>query len=503
MFGTLHHHLRSQWREAVLFAVLFTCFVYFFPRWADWNQNSRLNLVMAIVDHGTVRIDRYVENTGDYARIGGHYYSDKAPGLSLAGVPIYAALRLVLSDDSLTRLQAGVGGALAATLRPDGTGLLHEKLLFSIALTATTAVTVAAPSALLAVVFFKLTAHVGGSVRQRVVSTLLYALGTSAFPYSHSFVGHQLSAGLVFIGFALLFAIRRATLPRSWLTVVGVLLGYAVITEYPVALIVGVLGVYALGTIDRPLEVAARLSLGAAAPLALLAIYDLVAFGTILPVGYLHSTLWTEAHQTGLVSLSYPRPEALWGITFGLHRGLFVLSPYLLLALIGYRAMWHDRHRRPEFWVLLATPVLFLLFNASSVMWQGGFAVGPRYLVPALPFLAVAAHAGLARAWRRVAWRPLIVLICGWSVGTVWAQTIAGQSFPDYSANPLIEFSLPRLMAGDIARNLGMVVGLGGWMSLLPLLVVLLTAGLALAERPFLSRRSADSPPRSARWVSR
>ena len=37
-------------RTALIFLLLLACYAYVLPRWADWNQNSRLNLVVALVD---------------------------------------------------------------------------------------------------------------------------------------------------------------------------------------------------------------------------------------------------------------------------------------------------------------------------------------------------------------------------------------------------------------------------------------------------------------------
>ncbi|HHE73190.1 MAG TPA: hypothetical protein ENL34_13015, partial [Chloroflexi bacterium] len=46
-----------KWQStALIFAALLFCYVYTFPRWADPNQNSRLDLVVAVVDKGTLRI---------------------------------------------------------------------------------------------------------------------------------------------------------------------------------------------------------------------------------------------------------------------------------------------------------------------------------------------------------------------------------------------------------------------------------------------------------------
>ena len=56
---------RELWTFLILFLLLLFCSTYTFPRWADWNQNSRFDLVLAIVDQGTLCIDDYYQNTDD------------------------------------------------------------------------------------------------------------------------------------------------------------------------------------------------------------------------------------------------------------------------------------------------------------------------------------------------------------------------------------------------------------------------------------------------------
>ena len=57
----------------------------FFWHSRDWNTASRLMLTYAMVDRGTVAITGLERQTGDMAWFRGEYYSDKLPGLSLAG----------------------------------------------------------------------------------------------------------------------------------------------------------------------------------------------------------------------------------------------------------------------------------------------------------------------------------------------------------------------------------------------------------------------------------
>jgi hypothetical protein len=120
-------------------------------------------------------------------------------------------------------------------------------------------------------------------------------------------------------------------------------------------------------------------------------------------------------------------------------------------------------------------------FNASSAMWWGGFAVGPRYLLPGLPFLALGLAFAL-RAWKSSRFFLAIALAAGlWSWLATWGLTLAGQAFPsDALHNPLLEYAWPNWVAGNVARNLGTLIGIPGPSSLLPLagtVGVLLLAG--------------------------
>jgi hypothetical protein len=464
--------LKRHRHPICLFLVLLTCYAYFFPRWADWNQNSRLDLVLAIVDQGTLCIDDYYQNTGDYALFEGHHYSDKAPGTSFLGVPIYWVFKRLVGLFRVERLVSWLESnpAVGDTLAEGGTGLQVSKVYFALALMFTTFFAVSIPSALLGVLLYVWTGYVTKNPFYRLAVPLVYGLLTNAFPYSNMFFGHQIVAALLFAAFLVLFRIERREMSMAWSLLVGFMLGYAVITEYPTALIAAGLCVYAFFAIpDKKWLVG--LILGGLPPGLLSMAYNYAIFRTPMPIGYHYSELYTEQHSSGFLSLSRPRLNALWGITFGSYRGLFFISPILLLAVAGFFVWGRRRVHRRAWWTCLYTVIGFLLFNGSSIMWQGGWSVGPRYLLPMLPFLAV----GLAYffdAWGHRAWARMLALsLAAWSFFAVWAESIGGQHFPDWTPNPLFAYSLPRLVAGDIARSIGVLLDLPGWAGLLPLAI--------------------------------
>lgn len=481
--------LKQHQRQIYPFLILLICYGYFFPRWASWSQNSRLDLVLAIVDEGTLNIDNYYENTGDYAYFDGHYYSDKAPGLSFLAVPVYAVFKGIVAIPPVDRLMEKLAhrGAFEATLRESGTGLLPQKVYFATALYFVTFFTVSVPAALLGVSLYNVLENWVASERARLSVTLVYGLATPAFAYGGILFSHQLVAFLLFAAFYLVFQHRGQPIRSGRMFLVGILLGWAIITEYPAALIASGVTLYALWT-QRSVRTALWGAFGALVPGGLLMAYDWMIFGSILPKGYLYSVNYHHLHDVGLVSITYPQADALWGITFGSFRGLFFLSPILLLSIVGLVLWWRRRIYVPEWIVSVWAIISLLLFSGSSIMWEGGFAVGPRYLLPMLPFMAIS----LGVAWEKLARHWLGQLFLGvlalWSAVAVWLETISGQSFPDWTLNPLFNYSLPRFMGGDIARNLGMSIGWRGHLSLLPLLIALVGLGLLYFYRP-LNRR--------------
>jgi MFS family permease len=478
---------RREKRIAIsLFLLLLLCYIYTLPRWADQNQNSRLDMVVAVVDDGTFRIDDYVENTVDYAKVGEHYYSDKAPGAAFLGIPVYALLKsffdLPIMDSLMSRLANNE--ALKATLREEGTGLLEHKVRFAIAQTVLTFVASALPTALLGVLMYRLLARFTTRSWPRMGVVLGYGLLTPAFAYAGAFYGHQLSAACLFTAFYLVF-VGTKPLPTRSLLAVGFLLSYSVITEYPSVLIAGILFLYIFYRLSDQRRIGWVFLAGALIAAGWM-IYNTAVFGSPLELGYSHSELWNEQHHTGFMSLTWPRWEVIWGITFSPFRGLFVLSPLLLLAVPGFILWWRSGEHRIEFWVALVSVLAMFLFNSSSIMWWGGFTIGPRYLLPMLPFMALP-MIFVFREWKKRVWiRVLSIALFAWSLIATWGLTLAEQAFPSETfRNPLLEYAWPNWQVGNIARNLGMFLHLPGIVSLLPLLV---SVTVLLAALRFLSR---------------
>jgi hypothetical protein len=482
--------VRPTW---CLFLLFLVPYLYFFPRWADWNENSHFALTQAIVVEHRLSIDDFYQSTGDYALYGGHHYTDKAPGLSFLAIPTYAAFRLVAPRiPSAFWNRMADSPALAATLQPGGAGLGSSRVEYAAALYLATFVVVSLPSAVLWLLVYAFLGELGLATAARLVVVVACGLGSVAFPYSTVFYNHQPAAFLIFSTFYLLFRIRQGKLSVAYLWLVGALLGLTVLTDFP-SVVPGVcLLVYAASFLRPRTRLLAVLAGGV--PFALvLAWYNWRCFGSPLASSYRYLALFPQQAQYGLLGFAAPTWTAFWGITFSPYRGLFFSSPFLLAAVPGVWLVWRARRWRSELILSTAIVLAYLLLISCYYDWKGGFSVaGPRNLISLIPFAAMPVAFAVEAAWRSERWRALVLLAVGWALAVTFVETAGGQAFaPITIPDPLFQFFLPKLLDGDVNRNLGMVLKLGHWFSLVPLL-----GFIALISMPLWTREGRTSDPR-------
>lgn len=455
--------LSSQWpridararREIIVALALLFCYG-FFRQVPAWNEYSRYDLVRALVEDGTTRIDRYQENTGDKAFYNGHYYSDKAPGTAFIGVPAYLLL--------------------AATFDVAGAGTPDPPT----AVQALAFVESGVFTVLLVLLLLRFLRPAVGE-RWALVVSVGYGLGSIAFPFATMFFGHAASAFFLFAAFYVLWRAKTVEVRRWWPALAGFLAGLAVLVELSVMLGVLVLLVYSLAptcstgrwSLRVGLRTPALMIAGAAVPAVMLLSYNSVSFGGPLSLGYsnLASGGFAEGMGQGILGVTWPKGDVLVDLLVG-PRGLLRLAPWFLLAPVGLLAA-RRTDLRPEVIVCGVIVVIYLAFNAGYYLPFGGWTPGPRFLSPALPFAAVLV--ALAPSVFRVLTASLIAI----AVAVFAVATATMPNAPEIYRDPLYDLWLPRLLDQDLADTIASLRW--GMEGVQPLVVFVAALTLALA----------------------
>jgi hypothetical protein len=475
-------------KEALLvFLLLAFTYAYFYHD-PGWNGNSRLGLTFAMVEEGRLTIDSYHNQeetaTKDKAIYNGHYYTTKAIGSSLVAVLFYFPLYKLEN-------------------------LLNVKLALSELKYVLTFFSIGLPSALAGSLMYVLCKQVTGNRFRSYMSTIAINLGTMIFPYSVIFFAHQLAGALLFCAFFLIFQLNLEPNYRrkGILFLIGFLLGYALITEYPVAPIVLVLiayffyTVFKTGTANRSLAVIPP-ALGACIPIALTLAYSTSVFGNPISTGYTHSAVpeFQEQQSQALVGIGWPNPKAIFFMTMHPAFGLFWQSPVLIVALIGVWLMWRVSQYRVEALVSIAAFCSLIILYSGFYNWWGGWTFGPRYIIPMLTFLCLP----LTLIPKR--WFSSVVILGLISIMQMFIAVSSLILIPDdfykqignlgyFAYSSIYSYCLHRLLDGEFSTNLGnKFFGLHMWTGLIPPLVIILIVTLA-----FLVRRDATKGLQSMR----
>lgn len=450
---------RAVWAAlAALYVLLFP----YHPGLRSPNELCRLWQTRALVEYGTLHINQALN---DYGKVGdlsvkdGKYYPSKAPLLSFAAVPLYAALR-------------AVGGGHRHAV-PEVPLVFFSRLLL----------TVLPTLGLLWLVRRYLRASLEPLVADAL--TVTYGLGSLAFSYSLLFMSHQTTAVLLFASFYALWCCARGEWRERGYVLAGAFAGATVAAEYTGAL--GALGLvlYAVLTIafqDAPVRVRwARLgraaglaTLGALPFLVALMAYHQVTFGHPLTSGYkyLNDAGYQPWHLGGFLGIRTPDPRAFALSFFSPLRGLFTLAPFLLLALPGLVLVWRRRSQSPEAralaWLSLALLLGYTYFTSSFSYDSWGWTTGPRHLTGLVPFLLLPAGLFLERlrAAGQGAWAlGVAALLCAVSIVTTGVATFINY-IPDDVSNAVGALALPLLRAGyfppGVLTFLGLPAGLTG-----------------------------------------
>ncbi len=457
-----------------------------------WAQLAHFAEVRALAD-GERTIDRWHWETGDVAWIDGHYYSVKSPGMAALSTPLY----LLIDAAGGRKLSAAAAGNASRAYEPrwvpndgppyasygydpDRALRIQKRVEDETAIVwALTLLAAVLPSVLLLFAVRRVADRLEPGYGTAAAITL--GAATILMVFAAEFFSHAISTALGFAGFVVLVR-ERAGPPRPWLVALGGLLaGLAVSFEFQVGLVGVVLFFYALargGRIRRGLAYAGGALAGAVPALA----FNAWTLGSPFKLAYSHAVavVGNNGHfslglnSDGFFGITLPRFEAARDLLLG-GRGVLVLTPILLMAVLGVVLMYRRGHRA-EALTVGGVALAYFLYNSGYWQPYGGGTAGPRFLIPAMPFLAL----GLAFAYRRLPATTLGLAIPSvlWMVTASITYPLVGEQGTGYWVDDL--------RGGVLEHTLLTVVGVrANWIAILPVLVAIAVAiGFAVVATP-------------------
>jgi hypothetical protein len=214
----------------------------------------------------------------------------------------------------------------------------------------------------------------------------MLALATPLFAYSAVLYSEPLTCALLLGAAAALFAGRTGPLV-SWQEAVfgGILLG-TMIWVRPTHVIAA--PVFILAILARDGEKGWQAARILACVVAVFGVAYLwrnnYLFGDPFDFGYPISSDGGK----NMNSFDTPIFTGLYGFLLSPGKSVFLFAPPILLAIAGIRKL--ARLDRGLAIIAAVLPVVYLLFYARFTQWEGGFCVGPRYLLPAIAVLCLA-----------------------------------------------------------------------------------------------------------------
>ena len=434
--------------RAVLAAFAFST-VFFsglFAPFSNPNELSRIESVYAAAELSTLSIDGAIPLFGDHedkSAANGRFYSNKAPGLALAAIPVYRLLRVFLPAPR------SAGDAIFVWVR------------------------ILTVSALCLLALARFLRRLAPSPAAPLIAFAV-AFGTPFLFYARTFFAHAWVASLLFLAWDLLCVAREREGSRrvsAVLVAAGLLAGWAAISEYTVAPLAVLL---ALSTRSR--RRLPPFAAGAAIAIAVLLLYNAACFGSpwVLSSAREADPKYANLAGKGLFGFGWPSLSVAAGYLLHPARGLLLFSPFWLWVLPGFARWRRSGGGRSEALLLFAATAGFFVLLTGYPNWHGGWALGNRYLLPVVFFAGLALPHALATPLSR----GLFAVAVSFAVVTHLVLTASWPYFPLELPWPPATGSLWFLSRGWFAHNV--MAGLGGASLLLPAAAAVVAGGLAL-----------------------
>ena len=246
---------------------------------------------------------------------------------------------------------------------------------------------------------------IGIRFRNTALAAIGFAFGTFAWPYISSDFSEPLQACCLILTFWLLIRFGRQEGPGNRLLILaGAIIGFAILTKVFLVLFIPSFALYLWlikkGSIK---EKAAKLCLF---------LIPLFFVGFIQGALNYHQfgSLFRFGYQEEAYHFTTPLFDGLYGLILSPNKGLIFYAPVVILFPIALRFTFQKY--RPEWLFLTSALTIYIIAISKWWGWEGGWAWGPRYLWPILPFVVFG-----SALWLQNAGKSFKVFVCCFLIG--------------------------------------------------------------------------------------
>jgi hypothetical protein len=450
---------KKKWFYAAFIVINLFLSCYYLDVWLSPNAASRAMPVLTLYEDKTIVIDKYKDYAGDVSVIDSHYYSNKAPLSSFIVYPFYSLYKSLhlpeLKDTVLKKYPIYIWAYTA----PDGIDHTPDGRVFLLPKSATVLmlgdILCGIIPFIIALLLSLMAIKRTNTKVSPVVIVMLSFYASFLFAYAGTYTGHLLSGIFALTGYIFLKK-------KSYL-VSGLMVGLALATEFPVGILVPVWALL-IYLNEKKFSKPFLFAVGLIPGFIIVLWYNYHLTGSILKTPY-NFEVHQQKQNTQDIGFNMPTLAAFWGLVFSTFRGVLYYTPILILMLwyaikFGYQNSFKSVRNKMTLVntgiknYLLMTIVAYLILYSSYYQWPGGWAFGPRYLIP---MVMIALYEGTIYISQKPISAYLLYALTGAGLLFVWMdKSTKIYMFPDdptHFGNPVSSVIIPDFMKHHFNTN--------------------------------------------------
>ncbi|MHA1166384.1 MAG: glycosyltransferase family 39 protein [Candidatus Hodarchaeales archaeon] len=355
----------------------------------------------------------------DFAIIDDRYYCDKAPGMSFLGYPVYLVIITMARFSGLSF-----------------TGMETELIWLDDLVIYTLKFILAVASAWGVRRFRDILVELDIDRKTSNITAGILAFCTLFWVYSILYMPHALITVMYII--IMYRGIRYKKHGKLQdLVIAAAISGYAIVIEFLSVIVIPWFFIYFFfthfqdkGSSDTPgnesdfFQVLVTSALKMVVFILFVVIFSLPLFiYNSLVTGDIFTPVYNLSHWSDNIHFFNDTGAGLTTLLFSADRGLFIFNPVLVFGLIGL--FWLAKQHLEEAVLALFIASAIILFYSRNFDPSGGISFGPRYIIPAIPFLAAGTGSFIQNSKKKWYLNVPLVLSCVYGFILSFAGTSA------------------------------------------------------------------------------